>query len=116
MATNPVVFRPFRYVERASRVMLWRMRGRWDGIERVPTRLPRADVPVAVGKGVVAVHIPKASIASVVQVAHAQPRNIQPVRPKSPNRFDARSCGGGFVNALFGRRNHTTQNCVCGSR
>ena len=73
MATNPVVFRPFRYVERASRVMLWRMRGRWDGIERVPTRLPRADVPVAVGKGVVTVHIPKASIASADQVAHAQP-------------------------------------------
>jgi len=73
VATNPVVFRPFRYVERASRVMLWRMRGRWDGMERVPTRLPRADVPVAVAKAVVAVHVPKASVAAVVQVAQAKP-------------------------------------------
>lgn len=69
-----MVSRPFRCVERVNHVTLWRVRGRWDGMERVPTRLPRADVPVAVGEGVVAVHIPKASIAAVVQVAQAVPR------------------------------------------
>ena len=43
-------------------------------MERVPTRLPRANVPVRVGEAVVAVHIPEASIAGVVQVAHAVPK------------------------------------------
>jgi len=74
VATNPVVFRPFRFVERVNRVTLWQVRGRWNGMERVPTRLPRADVPVAVGKGVVAVHVPKASVSAVVQVAQAVPK------------------------------------------
>lgn len=74
MATNPVVFRPFRYVERVNRVTLWQVRGSWDGMERAPTRLPRADVPVAVGEGVVAVHVPKASVSAVVQVAQAVPK------------------------------------------
>ena len=37
------------------------------------TREPRAEAPEAAGKGVEAAHKPKASKASVVQAAHAQP-------------------------------------------
>ena len=95
MATNPVVFRPFRYVERVNRVTLWQVRGSWDGMERVPTRLPRADVPVRVGEGVVAVHVPKASVSAVVQVANAKPENIGPHVPNPQNVFMLGGAGGG---------------------